>query len=103
MPPKSPKLRPIFLKPEMKHIINSCVTLLEGELGEVYYPDAQQTDLCRIAREVGELLMHEGCTDRAAVVAATLGDMPYSVEFWRKKVTTNPIRFNIFFKLNSRF
>ena len=60
--------------------------LIEEELGKVYYPDENQTPLSEIAREVGQFLVSEGCTDRAAVVAATLGDMPYSVEFWRKEV-----------------
>ena len=69
-------------------VIGSCVELLESQIGDLHYPDEENTDLCRIARQVAELLVSEGCDSKEAVVAATLGDLPYSQDNWKAKVDT---------------
>lgn len=75
-------------KKDLEMVLGSCVELLESEIGDLHYPDEEATHLCTIARQVGETLIEEGVDSKPIIIAATLGDLPYSQANWRKKVDT---------------
>ncbi len=60
--------------------------LLRHAVGEACYPDQQCTPLVQLSQEVVRTLLDAGCTNQAAVVAAALGDLPYSRTMWRDQV-----------------
>ena len=67
-------------------IVSSSIELLESEIGtRKVYPDRHSTSLSTISRDVADELLAEGCEDKAALVAASLGDLPYSVSVWKHK------------------
>ncbi len=55
-------------------------------MGSACYPDQQCTPLVQLSQEVVRTLLDAGCTNQAAVVAAALGDLPYSRTMWRDQV-----------------
>ena len=69
-------------------VLGSCIELLESsEIGYLHYPDEEATNLCSIARQVGEMLILEGlegCDSKRCIVAATLFDLPYSRDYRTK-------------------
>ena len=71
---------------DLNMLISSCMELLESHVGEKTYPDYNETEIPVISRQVAELLIAEGCHDKAAIVAAALGDLPYSIRRWKNKV-----------------
>ena len=69
-------------------LITSCVSTLEEFLGskKSRYNKSEDKLLVDLGREVGEHLVIEGCHDESAIVAATLGDLPYTVKARREVI-----------------
>ena len=80
---------------EAETLVASCIELLEAEIGNLHYPDEESTHLCTIARQVAELLIEVDVKDKAALVAASLGDLPYTVKTWREKVNLCKLAYSI--------
>ena len=60
--------------------------LLEAKIGRPTYPDENDTSLEGLSKQVSSRLVAEGCNDKAAIVAAALGDLPYDRHTWKKLV-----------------
>ena len=64
----------------------SLQALLRHAVGGACYPDRACTPLVTLSQEVVHTLLQAGCNNQAAVVAAALGDLPYSRNMWRNQV-----------------
>ena len=71
---------------DLDQTIVHCDALLRHAVGDARYPDRQHTPLVALSREVVDTLLAAGCRNQAAVVAAALGDLPYSRHVWREQV-----------------
>ena len=62
----------------MKNIVEDCDRLLENRVGGLCYPNQQQTALTELSKRVTKKLFNRHCKDKAALVAAALGDLPFT-------------------------
>merc|ERR1712126_536482 len=66
-------------------VITSGVETLESHVGESTWDTNEgQTPYTTVARETAELLVQEGCEDKAAIIAAIFADLPYTIRIWKK-------------------
>jgi hypothetical protein len=68
---------------DIQQTVLHCEALLTHAVGNSCYPDREGTPLVMLSREVVNTLLAAGCGNQAAVVAAALGDLPYSRTMWR--------------------
>ena len=62
----------------MKRVVEECERLLENRIGGLCYPNQQQTSLTDLSKSVTKKLMNRHCKDKSALVAAALGDLPFT-------------------------
>merc|ERR1712126_170635 len=66
-------------------VITSGVETLKSHVGEPKQYEGQ-TPYTTVARETAELLVQEGCEDKAAIIAAIFADLPYTTRILKKTV-----------------
>ena len=74
---------------DIKLLIASCMELVESQVGDLHFPDRDNSHVCEVAREVTELLLQLNCKDRPLITAAALGDLPYTNQNLKKKVSNH--------------
>ena len=62
----------------MKSVVEECERLLENKIGGLCYPNQQQTNLTDLSKSVTKKLLSRHCKDKSALVAAALGDLPFT-------------------------